>query len=141
MFSKKTTYAIRAMIFVAANASENSKMGGKEIAEKLEIPASFLAKILQELSKHDILSSVKGPKGGFFLSQENLETPLAKIMEAFDDQDFFENCVFGLKECASDNPCPVHHIVASFKLDMLNQLKYQTIGEIAKSISEGKMGI
>ena len=75
-YQYKITYVIkyqqirhRAMIYLALNADTEGKIGIKKISGDLKIPSPFLAKILQVLAKHKLLSSTKGPNGGFRLAK------------------------------------------------------------------------
>ena len=58
MLSKSCVYALRAIVYVGHNSSENHKIGIKEIGEELDLPVHFLSKILQLLVKHNILQKV-----------------------------------------------------------------------------------
>ena len=69
MFSKSCEYAIRATIFIASKCCENRKVGLKEIADAIDSPTAFTAKILQKLSKNKIINSTKGVNGGFEIFQ------------------------------------------------------------------------
>ena len=138
MFSQAAKYAIRAVLCLASGRSEDNKARAKEIARRLDIPAPFLAKILQELAKNKLISSSKGPKGGFYLSEENLSRPLINVIELYDGLALFDKCVLGLKECSSLNPCPVHKEVSTFKLEMYNLLGHQSIRDIAKRVQNGE---
>lgn len=71
MFSKATEYALRATIYIAQKSTEEKKIGIYEIAKAIDSPQSFTAKILQALTKENkIISSIRGPNGGFFITQE-----------------------------------------------------------------------
>ncbi|MCB0485648.1 MAG: Rrf2 family transcriptional regulator, partial [Flavobacteriaceae bacterium] len=67
MFSKACEYAIRATLYISIKSIEGSRLGIKEIAKEIDSPEPFTAKILQTLSREGIISSIKGPNGGFFL--------------------------------------------------------------------------
>jgi len=56
----------------------------KEIAEEIEAPHFFIAKILQILSKYKIVISLKGPNGGFFSDNYQLYFPVIDIINALD---------------------------------------------------------
>jgi Rrf2 family iron-sulfur cluster assembly transcriptional regulator len=71
MLSKSSKYAIRAVLHIAKAASKKEKIDSKKVAFELEIPAPFLAKTLQELTRKKIVSSIKGPHGGFYLTEKN----------------------------------------------------------------------
>ena len=57
MFSKSTEYALRATIYIAQKSSEENKLGIKEISEAIDSPQSFTAKILQSLTRENIVNA------------------------------------------------------------------------------------
>lgn len=108
MFSKACEYGIRALTVVAEAGKENRKIGIKEICKSANTPESFTAKILQNLVKRGILSSQKGPTGGFYISKNLDKISLYDIVEAIDGRGIFTKCGLGLEECNAKNPCPLH---------------------------------
>src|SRR5690606_33988435 len=113
MLSKSCKYAIRATVFIASKAGENVKLGVKEIAEEIEAPPAFTAKILQNLNKYKIVTSLKGPYGGFFCEKYQLDLPIVEIVNAIDGLAIFKECVMGLHRCSDEHPCPMHHHYAA----------------------------
>ena len=77
MLSNTSRYAIRAVIYLALKSKDESKIGIKTISKDLDIPTPFLGKILQTLAKHKILSSTKGPHGGFGLGRNPYDISFA----------------------------------------------------------------
>lgn len=135
MLSKASQYAITAVLYLTNTASEEQKIGSKVVAEKLNIPAPFLAKTLQELTKKGIISSVKGPHGGFFLTKENEQNTLYNVIECVDDIEKFNQCYLGQAECNDQNPCVVHHLYVPFKRELIHKLKTKTILEMANEFA------
>jgi len=131
MLSNSSKYAIRAVLYLTEKASENNKIGSKKIADELKMPAPFLAKTLQELTKKNIISSVKGPHGGFFLTKKNEKNSLFDIIECIDGAEKFNECYLGQLECSSKNPCVVHHLYVPFKDKLISKLKKKTILEMS----------
>ena len=80
MFTKSCQYAIRAVIYMTEQKAHTKNLGVKEIADALQVPQQFLAKILQQLSKHNLISSVKGPNGGFYINEANAKVTLLDIV-------------------------------------------------------------
>lgn len=121
MFSKACAYGIRALTVIAKAGKENRKIGIKKICAEADTPESFTAKILQNLVKQSIVSSQKGPTGGFYISKNLNEISLYDIVAAIDGTDVFTQCGLGLKECSSLEPCPFHF---QFKVvrDELNKM-------------------
>ena len=131
MLTKSSKYAIRAALYIARNSSKENKIGSKEIAKELEIPAPFLAKTLQELTRKSIITSVKGPKGGFYLTNENKNKTLLEVIDAVGNVNKFEECYLGQLECDDENPCVIHHIYKPFKAKLIDRFQSKSILEIA----------
>jgi Rrf2 family protein len=119
MLTNASKYAIRSVLFLAQNSSIDNKYGAKQIAKELDIPLHFIAKLLQPLVKKGIVSSLKGPKGGFYFTTKNGKNRVCDIITVIEGKNIFESCFLGLPKCGDENPCPVHHIVSPFKKDLL----------------------
>ncbi|AUC84051.1 transcriptional regulator [Polaribacter sp. ALD11] len=131
MLSKASKYAIIAVLYLTNTATKEKKISAKQIAEKLKIPAPFLAKTLQELTKKEIISSIKGPHGGFYLSRKNEKYSLFDIIDCVDDIEKFNQCYLGQLQCSDESPCVVHHLYMPFKNELIKKLKTKTILEMA----------
>ena len=136
MFSNSCKYAIRATLYLAKHSHENQKVGVKEVAEALELPQPYLAKILQALTKRKLISSSKGRNGGFFLSAKDREHALEEIVEAIDGHDTFSTCILGLKVCSDDKPCPLHFQSQDHRDGLGDIFKKNTINDIANNLLE-----
>lgn len=134
MFSKSCKYAIRAVLYLAVHASPDHKVGLKPLADALDVPMHFLGKILQQLAKHQLVSSLKGPGGGFYLSDDNLAVHIDEIITTIDGPEVFTSCVLGLPVCSSANPCPLHVQVFAYREGLRGQLHAQTVAELAARI-------
>src|SRR5512133_2215549 len=112
MLSNSCRYGIRAVIYIASQPESGEKTGIKQISNDLGLPTPFLAKILQILARQKILSSSKGPHGGFSLLMDPKEISLLDIVRAIDSDAVFTNCVMQNQTCKCANqkksPCPVH---------------------------------
>ena len=115
MLSNISKYAITGLSHIMINSvkSENTKVG--EIIERNDIPQAFLSKILQRLTKEGFLSSKKGPNGGFYLTEEQMQTSVLDIIKELEGEEFFSNCILRLVACNSKNPCPLHFLVIKEK--------------------------
>ncbi|MBS1779878.1 MAG: Rrf2 family transcriptional regulator [Bacteroidetes bacterium] len=136
MFSKTCEYAIRAMIFIAQKSKDGSKVGIKEIAKGIDSPEHFIAKILQELSRKDLLQSMKGPTGGFYLEKEDLSRTLAEIVKVIDGDKLFTGCGLGLKQCSETHPCPIHHEFKKVRKSIQNVLEKAKLGEFTDELEK-----
>lgn len=137
MISKSCKYAIRATVFIASKAKENIKVGVKEIAAAIEAPEAFTGKILQTLNKNKIVTSLKGPYGGFYSNEEQLDLPIIEVVSAIDGLGVFTDCVFGLHQCSDDHPCPMHFEYVKTRNQMYASFKNTTIRSLADDLSTG----
>lgn len=137
MISKACKYGIRATIFIAYKANENSKPGVKEIAKEIDAPEAFTAKILQSLNKHGVITSVKGPYGGFYCEKNQLDSSVINIVKAIDGLDIFRECVLGLKACSDVHPCPMHYKYAKTRDGLKKSFQETTIRSLAENLKEG----
>ena len=137
MISKSCKYAIRATVFIASKAKENVKVGVKEIAKEIEAPVAFTGKILQILNKYKIVTSLKGPYGGFYSEKHQLELPVIEIVNAIDGISVFRECVMGLHQCSDDHPCPMHFKYAKSRDAMFHTFQNISIGKLAEDFSNG----
>src|SRR3970282_2773786 len=106
MFSKTCEYAIRASIFIATESYQGKRVTVKDIAEKIDSPKSFTAKILQILAKNNLVHSIQGIGGGFEIPKEAIkQINLLQIVTAIDGDSVFTSCGFGINYCSADYPC------------------------------------
>lgn len=147
ILSNTCQYAIRASIYLALNGGDKEKIGIKKIADELDIPAPFLSKILQNLVKDKILSSTKGPHGGFGLAKNPHDISMLEIIQVIDGNGLFEDCLIGLRSCKEKGhdvvPCPMHRKFRPISNQLYKLFQKESIGSLAKEIKEadGKIGI
>jgi Rrf2 family protein len=140
MFSKSTEYALRAVIFIGQKGSEKQKLGIPEIAAAIGSPPQFTAKILQLLTKNSqVVSSARGPNGGFFLTEAAKNLPVKAILSSTGEENVLTKCVLGLYQCSEVNPCPMHNDYKSIRRQMIQLFETKTIRELAEETDKGKV--
>ncbi|KQO22399.1 Rrf2 family transcriptional regulator [Flavobacterium sp. Leaf82] len=138
MFSKACEYGIRASIFIAANSSKGIRVGIKDVAKEIDSPEPFTAKIMQILTKSNIIGSAKGVGGGFEISAEALKSiKLIHIVDAIDGDNIYKGCGIGLKECSEVHPCPVHNEFKKIRELLVAMLTNTSLEELALSVKSG----
>ncbi|HSH66388.1 MAG TPA: Rrf2 family transcriptional regulator [Bacteroidia bacterium] len=138
MFSKACEYGIRAVIYVAVQSNEGKRVSLKSIAKEINSPEAFTAKILQLLAKNDIISSIKGPNGGFEIDKkEMILITLDQIVLAIDGDSIYKGCGLGLKDCSEIHPCPVHDKFKKIRSDLKKMLENTTVFELSKGLKKG----
>tara|TARA_B100000809_G_scaffold169704_1_gene167086 strand:- start:34139 stop:34597 length:459 start_codon:yes stop_codon:yes gene_type:complete len=134
MLSNACKYAVRSILYLGIHSNEKKKIGVKVIANELETPQPFLAKLLQQMTKSKLVSSTKGPNGGFYLSDNNKQNSIWDILKNIDGTEKFEQCFLGLAKCGDENPCPVHYIAAPFRKQILADFRDKTILTLTSEI-------
>jgi len=132
MFSKACEYGIRAIIHIAVLSQDEKRVGLKEIAKEIGSPEAFTAKILQILSKNDLVESTKGPTGGFEMSvQQMKKIKLSDVVSAIDGDSIYKGCGLGMKECSEKHPCPVHEKFKTIRNELKKMLENTSIYNLA----------
>lgn len=108
MFSKSCEYGLRAAIYIAQQSKLNNKVSLNTISEEINSPQAFTAKILQQLTKNNIIKSIKGPYGGFIVEEDRMSTKLSEVVSILDGDSIYTGCGLGLKQCDAATPCPLH---------------------------------
>lgn len=132
VFSKSFGYALRGILYLAMVRDEKEKVQLDEIAEKLSIPRHFLGKVMKKLVKAGVISSMKGPYGGFCVNDVSLTTPLFMLLSITGEAEEFSSCVLRLRRCNSQNPCPMHRQIESLRAQWQQLLSTTTVGDLLK---------
>jgi Rrf2 family protein len=138
MFSKSCEYALKAMIFVAQKSKNEARVGIKEIAKGTDAPEHFIAKIMQELGRKRLVLSIKGPNGGFYMTDKELNTSVADIVKAIDGDKLYVDCLMGLKTCSEKTPCPMHDEYKAIKAKFIKMLEHNNIATFNEKLDSGK---
>ncbi len=137
MFSKACEYALRAVLYISMKSVNISRLSIPEIAKEIDAPVAFTAKILQTLAREGIISSFKGPNGGFFIDPSK-PVSLNVIVKAIDGDDVLHTCALGLKECSDKFPCPIHHEIKHYKDRLRKVMKEITVQGLTGDLAKGK---
>ena len=138
MFSKACEYGIRAAIFIAKQSQYDKKASLKDVATAIESPEAYTSKILQQLSRNNIIISNKGPSGGFSMDKQALnKVKLSTIVSAIDGDSIYKGCGLGLKQCNAKLPCPIHNEFKVIRNELKKMLETTTIKSLAVDLTNG----
>ncbi len=133
IFSRSCEYALQAVIYMAR--VENGKpVHLRTISDAMSIPHHFLGKILQILTRDDIVQSTKGANGGFKLGRNASEIRLLEIVHSVDGATSLDKCIMGYPECVDDKPCPLHDQWKKSKETIIKMLRETTIDKITEGL-------
>jgi len=87
----KSRYAVMAMVDLAINSC-GKPLKLVEIAERQEIPLSYLEQIFSRLKNNGIINSIKGPGGGYLIEKDIGKLTIAEIIVAAEEQIKMTRC-------------------------------------------------
>lgn len=138
MFSKACEYGIRASIFIAEQSAFSNKVGLKEVAHAINSPEAYTSKILQQLTRSNIIHSEKGPNGGYFIHNAELDTiNLSAIVSAIDGDAIYKGCGLGFNNCDATKPCSIHHKFVKIRNELKHMLESTSLLTLSEDINEG----
>jgi len=131
IYSRSAEYALRALTQLAALPPDEYAMA-KKIAAEGNIPAHFLAKILQELTRKGLLRSSKGPSGGFALRTPASQIRLLDLVEALDGRTLAES--LDQAPWNLDSWKDLHSRIMGY-------LEHNTIADVAEALEQKKAAL
>lgn len=149
MISKKTKYAINALVYLAKENRGNEPIQISRIAESENIPRKFLEAILLDMRNAGMLSSKKGKTGGYYLHKSPDEINIAEVMRLFDGpiallpcvtHTYYERC----EECKDEATCGIRSVFLDVRNETVNMLKNATLAEVIhrnEALIKEKQGI
>lgn len=106
MLSRTGTYALQAALHLAQRRNGDA-VSAAEMAEALELPHNYLAKVLREMGRAGLLDSTRGARGGYTLRVRPSEVSVAELVAPFDGFETPRTCLMG-GVCDLDDPCTAH---------------------------------
>lgn len=135
MLNRTADHALRAVLFVAQRAGQRSCSSG-EIAAALDLPRNYLGKVLYALTGAGVLSSVRGPRGGFRIAQRADVITVADVAAPFQRTTPRHRCLQANRPCDVENPCTAH-VVWQATADHINDLfRATTIAQLLADHTE-----
>ena len=129
--SKKTEYALLAVKYMAINNACNC-ITAKEISNGYDIPYEILSKILQKLTKKNIIVSYQGVKGGYSLVRNASDITLSDVISAI-ERIQITNCMKengSKKDCERFDCCQIRNPLSKVQNEIDRVFKQTTISQI-----------
>lgn len=99
--TKKTQYALRAILFLAKNDGKVCSVN--TIAKEENISFDYLEKVVSKLEKNKLVISKRGATGGYFLPRNYRDITLKDIFIATEEKIAIVDCI--LKKCPQGSKC------------------------------------
>jgi len=123
--TRQADYALRAVIYLA-RMDQNTKASTKDIAEDQQIPPSFLAKIISQLSIAGLIQTSRGARGGVSLAKAPEKISVLEVVEAIDGPILLNECTGNPNTCPFGKDCPLHHVWREAKAVLHEKLSTAT---------------
>lgn len=127
--TRQADYAVRAVLHL-------SRMGGNQraatsaVAQEQNIPPSFLAKIISQLSIAGLLHTSRGARGGVTLAREPKDITLLEVVEAIDGPIQLNECVGNTGACTFDENCPIKPVWCDAQDELVKRLQNTTFAQM-----------
>ena len=129
--TRQADYALRAILYLARDyGDKDTRASTSQIAEDQEIPASFLAKIISQLSIAGIIQTSRGAKGGVRLARKPEDISLLDVVEAIDGPITLNECVHDPSVCSFGDNCPIHDVWCQAKSELVRKLSEATFDKL-----------
>ena len=130
MITKTGIYGIRAMLALAPLPAGESA-GAARIAEVVDVPQSYLSKLLQILVRDGLVRSQRGVGGGFQLARKAEAISLFDIVESLERIERWNGCFLGNEVCSDHSPCALHCRWKVVRQDYLQLLRQTNLADLA----------
>jgi Rrf2 family protein len=107
MLSLTADYALRAILTLARDANRGA-IRSDAIADAIGAPRNYLSKTMHALARAGIVTSARGPLGGFVLAIDPKELSVAQIADVFSEPRPHPKCLLGAGPCDHTAPCVAH---------------------------------
>ncbi|MCK6538830.1 MAG: Rrf2 family transcriptional regulator [Anaerolineales bacterium] len=127
--TRQADYAVRAVLHLA-RAGNSERSATSTIAKEQNIPPSFLAKIISQLSIAGLLHTSRGARGGVTLARDPKDITLLEVVEAIDGPIQLNECVGDSGACTFDENCPIKPIWCDAQEELVRRLKNATFAQL-----------
>lgn len=127
--TRQADYAVRAVLHLA-RMGNTERAATSSVAKEQNIPPSFLAKIISQLSIAGLLHTSRGARGGVTLARDPGEITLLEVVEAIDGPIQLNECVGNDGVCTFDDNCPIKPVWCSAQEELVNRLKSTNFADL-----------
>jgi len=130
--SKKSEYALMAVKYIALQQEKNC-VTAREISKNYSLPFELVSKVLQKLTRYNVISSVQGSRGGYKLSKIPANISLIEIISAVEPHYQITNCMnenSSSKDCQHFNCCMIRNPLIKIQNEIDKLFKNMSVTEI-----------
>jgi Rrf2 family protein len=132
--TRQADYAIRAVLHLA-RVGTGRRASTSQIAQDQNIPPSFLAKIVSQLSVAGLLQTSRGARGGVSLARAPHDITLLEVIEAIDGPILLNECVADEANCTFSEDCPLRPVWCEAQAELVARLSSTHFGQFVPELS------
>ena len=138
--SKKTDYGLLALQHLAMEAP-SGVASARSIGERFDIPLELLAKVLQQLARHGLVTAHKGVHGGYHLTRPACAISVAEVVEAIDGPMTFTACSATDVRCDQFATCTVRDPLWRVKDRIVSVLQTLSLADMSAGDGAGSIPV
>jgi Rrf2 family protein len=138
--TRQADYAVRAIMYLA-QLNPGTRASTAQIAREQQIPLTFLAKIVSQLSAAGIVRATRGAHGGVTLARGADEITLLDIVEAIDGPIMLSECTLNPTTCSMSDQCVVRVVWCESRADLVKRLSQSSFGQLARAQAAAQMSL
>ena len=138
--NRRTDYAIRVMLCLARRAS-GARLPTQAVQKEMQIPRSFLQRIIADLARVGLVNTFAGPNGGLELARRAEAINLRQVWEAIEGPIQISDCLTGREACLFETDCPVNRRWQRLQALITGELEAIRLDELAQEASRLPAGL
>ncbi len=128
--TRAADYGVRVMLHLAS-VEYGERVSLADLVAATGTPDSFLSKVVQGLARAGLVTSRRGPSGGFEISERGRHASMREVIEGIDGRMCLNVCLSERRSCARKDWCPAHKVWVKAQAAMLEVLSTGMIADLA----------
>jgi Rrf2 family protein len=135
--STRSRYGARILVDLARNHGQGPVQIG-EISKRQDISVKYLEQLIRPLKQANLVTSVRGPKGGHLLAEKPEEITLGQIVRLFEGQSELVECISNPEKCSMSDDCQVRLAWGDATRVLYEKLDSTTIADLVEGNNPDK---
>ncbi|RUO35398.1 Fe-S cluster assembly transcriptional regulator IscR [Aliidiomarina sanyensis] len=137
--TSKGRYAVTAMLDVALHGRD-APVTLSDISERQDISLSYLEQLFAKLRRAELVTSIRGPGGGYLLNRDPHQISVGEIIHAVNESVDVTRCQ-GKSNCQSGTRCLTHHLWSDLSHRISEFLHDITLGSLTADAAQRNRNI
>lgn len=127
--TRHTDYALRILMFLGAEPGRKASVA--QIASYFRVSRNHLVKVVQGLTEHGFVSTVRGKHGGMMLAREPVDISIGEVVRRMENHFNLVSCLDASSEvCMVDKTCPLKSILQHAMETFLQELDVISLADV-----------